>query len=135
MSGLEDLKTLSPFNNWLKLDIEIIESGFAKIHIPWSDDLIGDPSRPVIHGGVLSSLIDATGGAACMSLLENEDKISTINLQVDFLEPGSPGEFYCEGRVMRAGKRVAIARMEVYAAGDKPKLIAIGSGTYNLLRS
>lgn len=135
MSGLEDLKTKSPFNNWLKLNIKIIESGFAKVHMPWSDDLIGDPSKPMIHGGVLSSLMDATGGAACMSLLKSEDKISTINLQVDFLEPGSPGAFYCEGKVMRAGNRVAIARMEVYSVSDRPKLIAIGSGAYNLLRS
>ncbi|MES2503542.1 MAG: hotdog fold thioesterase [Myxococcota bacterium] len=136
MTNIEALRSLSPFNNWMKLQMEALEPGFAKIRLPWSDSLIGDPTVPRIHGGILASLIDATGGAACMSKLGPEDSISTIDLQVNYIEPGSPGDFVCDAHVVRVGGRIGVARMEVYSLGsnNEPKLVTVGTGTYNLIR-
>ncbi len=133
MSTLEALRTLSPFNSFLNMHIEELEHGFAKIRLPWSDQLIGDPNRPAIHGGVLAALMDATGGAACFSVLGPKDSVSTIDLQINYLEPGSPGDFICEAKVVRAGNRVGTVRMDVYSQADS-KRVAIGTGVYNLVR-
>ncbi|MEI6805816.1 MAG: hotdog fold thioesterase [Myxococcaceae bacterium] len=136
MSNIHALATLSPFNNWLNFKLENFENGSAKLVLPWSDLFIGDPVKAAIHGGILAALIDATGGAACMSLLGKSDGISTIDLQINYLEPGYKSDFYCEAKTLRMGKRVGTARMEVYSNLDSenPTLVAIGTGVYNLVR-
>lgn len=136
MSNIHALANLSPFNSWLKLRIESFGEGSVRLALPWSELLIGDPVKPAIHGGIIAALIDAAGGAACMSLLENSDNISTIDLQINYLEPGYPGDFYCDAKVLRAGKRVGTARMEVYSkrVPENPTLVAVGTGVYNLVR-
>jgi uncharacterized protein (TIGR00369 family) len=137
MSNIHALANLSPFNSWLKLKILDLGDGTAKLFLPWSDLLIGDPVKPAVHGGILAALIDATGGAACMSLLGKTDSISTIDLQINYLEPGYPGDFSCDAKAVRMGKRVGTARMEVYSKKDpeNPTLVAIGTGVYNLIRN
>lgn len=136
MSNIHALATLSPFNNWLKLEIESHGGGRSRLRLPWSDLFIGDPVKSAIHGGILGALIDATGGAACMSMLGKHDSISTIDLQINYLEPGYKSDYYCEAKVVRMGKRVGTARMEVYSKKDPENsiLVAIGTGVYNLVR-
>ncbi len=136
MSNIHALANLSPFNNWLKLGIESLGDGSARLVLPWSDLLIGDPIAKRIHGGILAALIDAAGGASCMSLLSKLDSISTIDLQINYLEPGYESEFYCDAKALRVGKRVGTARMEVYSRLDPkhPTLVAVGTGVYNLVR-
>ena len=65
------------------------------------DELMGNFNRGMLHGGVISSVIDATGGLAASigiqekmrgktleAKLEKSSRISTIDLRVDFLRPG-----------------------------------------------
>ena len=52
-----------PFNKLLGVEVGELREGFARMEVPYRPELIGDPMRPAIHGGVLSTLIDACGGA------------------------------------------------------------------------
>jgi uncharacterized protein (TIGR00369 family) len=54
--------------------------------------------------------------------------VGTIDLRIDYLRPGRGRTFTATGRVMRAGKRVAVTRMELHNA--EAVLIAVGTGTY-----
>jgi acyl-coenzyme A thioesterase PaaI-like protein len=47
---------------------------------------------------------------------------------VDYLRPGKGTEFLATGVVMRAGRKVAVTRMEMHS--DAGVLIAVGTGTY-----
>ena len=52
-------------------------------------EFIGDPNREALHGGVLSTLIDTTGGLCCWSTLRHQnDRVSTIDLRIDYLLKG-----------------------------------------------
>ncbi|HEX9652866.1 MAG TPA: thioesterase family protein, partial [bacterium] len=94
-----------------------------------------------LHGGVISSLLDVTGGlAAFVSLLkrmghvstqekmERLSKFSTIDIRVDFLNPGRGKFFVTTATVLRTGNKVAVTRMELH--NDDNLLIALGTGTY-----
>ena len=48
--------------------------------------------------------------------------------EVDYLRPGLGQWFYATGMVMRFGRKVTVARMELH--NDLEKLIAVGTGTY-----
>ncbi len=47
-----------PFNRVLGLRVEALTRGKAILRVPWKTELTGDASRPAVHGGVLSMLID-----------------------------------------------------------------------------
>lgn len=129
-----------PFNAHLGMRVDVLQRGACVLRIPFSEFLIGDPLRPAVHGGVISTLADTAGGAACFSMLESpNDRVSTVDIRVDFLRPGPPSEdLTCRAVVLRMGNKVAATQMDVFA-GDPPEngtegAIASGRGVYNILR-
>ena len=131
-----------PFNRHIGLGVYHISRGHCVLRIGPAPFLTGDPGRPALHGGVLSTLIDTAGGAACFSMFDTEqDRASTLDLRVDYLRPG-PTEttLFCEARVVRMGNRVCVTRMEVFAGRcPRPseverKPIATGQAVYNVVR-
>lgn len=125
---------LIPFNRHLGLEITSLEEGFARVELPFRRELIGDPARPAIHGGVIAALVDASGGAAIATVGTARDKISTIDMRVDYLRPGSEKRLVCDATVMRMGGRVASVDMKVYHPETQSDLIATGKGVYNVKR-
>jgi len=129
-----------PFNRMLGLVVERIERGHAVLRMPWRDELVGDVARGAVHGGVTSMLVDTTGGAACFAMLdEDEDRVSTVDLRVDYLRPGAPADLWCRAEIVRMGNRVGVARMEVFSGGlpdpgSPARPIATGQGVYNVVR-
>ena len=56
------------------------------------------------------------------------DRISTIDMRVDYMRPGKGDHFFSTGTVMRTGRKVAVTRMELRNQDDL--LIAVGTGAY-----
>ena len=95
-------------------------------------DLVGDPRRPAIHGGAISSLIDTAGGVAAWSALGDGETVSTVDLSVDFLEAaGLDGDLRATAVLLRKGNRVCHVRVTV-TQGEV--LVAEGRGVYNVHR-
>src|SRR5687767_15609949 len=76
-----------PFNRFLGMRCSALSRGRAGIVLPAREEFTGDPFRPALHGGVISTLADTVGGLACFTLLEAQDRCSTIDLRVDYLRP------------------------------------------------
>lgn len=105
------------------------------------EDLVGNVYHQTLHGGVISAVLDAVGGltasaglvARAASLPEEEiitmlARVGTIDLRVDYLRPGRGQQFTAGGRIMRAGRKVAVVRMEMH--NEEDLLVAVGTGTY-----
>jgi uncharacterized protein (TIGR00369 family) len=98
--------------------------------LPVRGELVGDPRRPALHGGVLSSLIDAAGGLAAWSALADAESVSTVDLLVDYLEPAGLGaELRAEAKLVRKGNRVCHVRVAVSQDGV---VVAEGRAVYNI---
>jgi uncharacterized protein (TIGR00369 family) len=129
-----------PYNRFLGLRVELLERGRCVLRVPWRDELLGDTLRAAVHGGVTSMLVDTAGGAACFTMLDrDEDRISTVDLRVDYLRPGTAGDLWCTAEIVRMGNRVGVARMEVFGGalpekGTPRRPIATGQGVYNVVR-
>lgn len=123
------------FNNHLGIRLVAHSKGFARMELPYRPEYIGDPYRPALHGGLISTLADTTGGAAVWSELDPGDKISTVDLRIDFLRPAPLETLACEARIARIGNRVVVTDMAVFARSDPERLIATGKAVYNLRRS
>jgi uncharacterized protein (TIGR00369 family) len=122
----------SPFNRLLGIQLESAGDGHAVVLLPVRQDHVGDPRRPALHGGVLSSLIDTAGGAAAWSALPAGESVSTVDLMVDFLEPGRlAGPLRAEAELVRKGNRVCHVRVRVT---QDEVVVAEGRGVYNIHR-
>ncbi len=129
------------FNRVLGLTVRSIEPDRVEMDLPMRDELVGNYVHGTLHGGVTSAALDATGGlAAFLSIIrkKREDgpcdpveqfaRLGTIDLRVDYLQPGRGTHFYTVGTILRTGRRVAVARTELHEASGT--LIALGTGAY-----
>lgn len=127
------LEHFIPFNRHLGVRVPIVERGFVRMEVPFRDEFVGDPLRPALHGGILSTVADTAGGAAVWASLEDSRaRVSTIDLRIDYLRPGKLDTIVCEARLVRLGNRVGVADMKVFNAGDADTVIATGKGVYNI---
>ena len=130
-----------PFNKLIGIKIESLGRGSLGIRFKMRPELIGNFKRGNLHGGVISSVLDATGGMLVWAeIMKNigdqsfEDisqrfsKIGTIDLRVDFLRPGLGKNFIATGTTLRTGNKVSVTRMELH--DEKGILIAAGTGSY-----
>jgi uncharacterized protein (TIGR00369 family) len=124
-----------PFNAWLGLKVDHISGepdGRICLRAPFRPELVGDFTRPALHGGLMSTLADASGGLALWAQLVDQNvRVSTIDLRVDYLRPGRLEDLLCDARVLRVGNRVGVTSM-VLRQGDE--VIADARGVYNVLR-
>ena len=132
-----------PFNRILGFNIELPKDGTAKLSFQMRDDLVGNFLRGILHGGVISSSLDVVGGLVAFVAFLGQNpaqsfdggpdrfsKLGTVDLRIDFLRPGLGGSFVATGSILRAGRRIAVARMELH--NDSGTLIAVGTGTYSI---
>ena len=130
-----------PFNRVLGLKVESVSYEHTKVSFQMRDELMGHYKRGMLHGGVISSVIDVTGGlSAFMGVqqkmsgellevrLERFGRVSTIDVRVDFLRPGIGKWFVATAHVLRTGKKIAVTRTELH--NDRNDLIAVGTGSY-----
>lgn len=130
----ELMEKMIPFNRLLGFELTEARSGFARLEVPFRDELIGDPLRPALHGGVISSLIDTCGGAAAWTEIDPADRISTIDLRVDYLRPGRKLRLIAEGRVIRMGNHVCVTDITVFHPDTPADLVACGKAVYSVRR-
>jgi len=122
-----------PFNRLLGIKGESAEPGRAVLVLPVRPDFVGDPRRPALHGGVLTTVIDTAGGMAAWSALAPGETVSTVDLRVDYLEPaGLAGPLRAEAVLVRKGNRVCHVRIRLT---QDEKLVAEGTGGYNIHRT
>ena len=127
-----------PFNRVLGLKVDSLDSKTPRLRFEMRPELVGNPVRQILHGGVISATLDVVGGLAIAlaSLAKKADEtpvrqfpnIGTIDLRIDYLRPGRGKFFIASGRVVRLGGRVAVAHMEL--VNDTGDQIATGSAAY-----
>jgi uncharacterized protein (TIGR00369 family) len=126
-----------PFNRVLGVEVESTDPARPQLRFAMRPDLIGNSRRGILHGGVISAVLDVTAGFAIMLALHKETpageklefpNIGTVDLRVDYLRPGRGKHFVSTGRVVRLGNRIAVTHMELH--NDEGELIATGGAAF-----
>lgn len=113
------MEKVIPFHQMIGLQLVEMHEGFALIRIPLRKELVGDPRTNRIHGGVISTAMDAAGGVVGITTLSGtEDQIATIDIHIDYLHPGSPEDILVDGRIVRNGNSIIFTQMTARHQGD-----------------
>jgi len=134
--------TAIPFNQMLGLHLDQLTPNQVAMSFKMKNELVGNFFYGILHGGVISSVLDMAGGMVVMSsiiqknpnctvedLSEILSKCSTVDLQISYLRPGKGDLFITKAYLIKSGNKISFARMELYNQEDV--LIAMGNGTYS----
>lgn len=71
-------------------------------------------SGSIVHGGLITTLLDTAMGGACWSILDDAETFLTADLHVEFLRAARPGALRAEGRVVHRTKRIVFCAADVH---------------------
>ena len=110
----------------LGIELDQVGSGTATLGLKVRKELT--QNHGVVHGGAIASLIDTATAFAILSLLEPDEKVTTVDLSISYLRPITDGRITAVGKVLRAGRRLFVVSAEVF--GKDEKLTATALSTY-----
>ncbi len=119
-----------PHNRALGLRLVSMDEGGVVSELPYDEKLVGNPDEGVIHGGAISTQIDATCGMAIPVMMRKPIPIATLDLRIDYLKPAPPGaSVMCRATCYKTTTNVAFVRASA-DAGDPADPIASAAGTF-----
>src|SRR5690606_11055155 len=119
-----------PHNRALGLRLEDSGDGMALFRLPYADHLVGNPETGVLHGGVITTLLDATAGASVFMKTWKPVPVATLDLRIDYLKPATPKrDVLAKATCYKLTKSVAFIRAIAYH-DDENDPIAAAAGTF-----
>ena len=123
-----------PHSRELGMELLRLHRGEAAMRAPWDERLVGDPATGVIHGGVLTALLDSCCGAAVMSHPSGVIGTATIDLRIDYIRAARPGAAVtAKARCYRAARSVAFVRAIAFEQ-DEDDPVATAHGAFTVER-
>lgn len=121
-----------PWSRELGFEMTHVETGRAWGRQPYLDHLVGDPTTGIIHGGVITTMLDTVCGMACASALTELKMVATLDLRLDYMRPATPRrDIVAEAECFHITKSVAFTRAWAYH-DSRDKTIAIAQGAFAL---
>lgn len=109
-----------------------VAPGAVEIELPLRAEL--EQQHGYAHAGAAWSIADSAAGYASQSLMAADEGVLTVELKINLLAPAKGARLVARGRVERAGRRLVVARADVYAAdGGSETHIAIALGSFMAL--
>src|SRR5262249_38778656 len=99
------------------LGYRTVDAGEGQAALEWDAEeayCYPDTSETVIvHGGLVSTLLDTAMGVACVNALTDGERFITADLHVDFYRPARPGTLRADGRIVQRTRRVAFCAADL----------------------
>jgi uncharacterized protein (TIGR00369 family) len=129
------------FHQVLGFQLSSLDPAAPALSFNMRPDLIGHFVHGRLHGGVISTALDAAAGLAVIvgiaekfahetadQVAHRFSRVGTIDLRTDYLHQGIGKKFTATGRLTRLGGRIASVQMTL--TNETGQLIATGSASY-----
>lgn len=124
------MRDFVPHNRALGLEVVKVENREVWVKLPYRAELVGNPETGVLHGGAISSMMDAASGLAVMSRLGRPGGIATLDLRIDYLKPAPSGrDVIARANCFKVTKHVCFVRAIAFV-DDEDDPVASVSATF-----
>ena len=155
MSDTSDTNTPPPFDDLVQaikgrrsvygyvsgLQLDRAAPGEAWSSLPYRPVFVGDIRTSVLHGGVVTAMLDESCGMAVQLALNGNSAIATLDLRIDYQKPATPGlDITAHAVCFRVTRSIAFVRATAYQdSEDDPVATAtacfmIGANRSNFLK-
>jgi len=122
------------------LRLDRAASGEAWSSLPYRPVFVGDSETGVLHGGVVTAMLDESCGMAVQLALDGTRAIATLDLRIDYQKPATPGlDIKAHSICYRVTRSIAFVRATAYQESeDDPVATAtacfmVGANRTNML--
>ena len=119
-------------NQFGKLNgMKLISYEHGKIEYSMQIQQIHLATPKTAHGGVLAAYMDGIMGVAALTAsAKNLNLVSTVEFKINYLKPAFLGDILTgRGAIISEGKRIIIAKGEIY--NQNGDLVSIATGSFN----
>ncbi len=121
-----------PHARALGLTIVDAKPGHSWLSVPYDEKFIGNVETGVIHGGVITTMLDNACGTAVQLALPERMSIATLDLRIDYMKPATPGlALMGHAHCYKVTRNIAFVRGTAYHT-DEADPIATCVGTFML---
>ncbi|HJL19381.1 MAG TPA: PaaI family thioesterase [Sandaracinaceae bacterium LLY-WYZ-13_1] len=124
------LRETIPLSQHLRFRVDALGAGWARVTLPGDDEWIR--AGGTVSGPAIMALADTAFYGAVLTRIGLEPMAVTSDLSVRFLRRPPPDDLRSEARLLRLGKRQAVAEVRMWSGSDESRLVAHATGTYAL---
>ncbi|HEY5790769.1 MAG TPA: PaaI family thioesterase [Gammaproteobacteria bacterium] len=132
LRGLVEVISRLPHVRELGLVVESVRRGGALLRCDYAPRLIGNPESGVLHGGVVTTILDTACGLVSFTIQDEPQASATLDLRIDYMQPAVPEKpVYGWAEAYRKTRNIVFVRGQAYQ--DSPDdLIASCVATFML---
>jgi len=123
------------------LRLDRVAPGEAWSSLPYRPVFVGDTETGVLHGGVVTAMLDESCGMAVQLALDGTRAIATLDLRIDYQKPATPGlDIKAHSFCYRVTRSIAFVRSTAYQESEDDPVAAatacfvIGANRTNMLQ-
>lgn len=119
----------------MALKIEEVSPEGVLVRMPFNPDFCVDSAQTLLHGGILTALLDSVFGLANFIAIEGVSTMATLDLRVDYLRPAqSRADIIVRASCYRQTRHIAFDAGSIWFDGHEDKEIARGTASFALTR-
>ncbi len=119
----------------MNLKIEKVATDGVLVRMPYNPSFCADEDGNLLHGGVLTALLDSVFGLANLAAIDQISSMATLDLRVDYLRPArSRADVIVRAECYRQTRHVAFNSGTIWFDEPSPVEVARGAASFALTR-
>ncbi len=121
---LDELIQRIPYARFLGVRMELHGDEMTGV-LPYSEHLIGNPTLPALHGGVIGAFMEMTA-LLQLSIVERlMRQPRPVDVSIDYLRSGRPLDTYARALIKKVGRRIANVQVEAWQEARAAPIAAL----------
>ena len=116
MTGAADLAEVLaaiPYARFLGVRAELHGDEMTAV-LPYAEHLIGNPSLPALHGGVIGAFMEMTAVLQLSIVEAQQRQPRPVDVNIDYLRSGRPTDTFARAVIKKVGRRIANVQVEAW---------------------
>jgi uncharacterized protein (TIGR00369 family) len=120
LAAIKERRRSSIYGHISGLRLDSAAMGEAWTNLPYRPVFVGDAERGVLHGGVITAMVDESCGMAVQLALDSMRTIATLDLRIDYQRPAMAGlDIRAHSICTRVTRSIAFVRCTAYQESEE----------------